>query len=646
MVRVWSAVLASTAIGLLSVPADAQFKRGGGAPAAPAAAPHFSAPAAMPHFSAPAAVPHFSAPQPHFSMPQAHFSAPHIAAPAIRSVPHFSAPPHIAIQRQETPHIAHTETLRDLRSVRTPPPPSTIASSAKLQALSRAELHTQQRLDRLEQHAQSGHLNGREQKQLSALHEQQARQQLLHEQTTQKLQEQQKLREQNAQKLQDEKLGSQNAQKLQEEKALREPQKLQEEQKLKEQNAQKLQEQQKLREQNAQKLQEEKKLREAEELRRKEAPHVNPKDAAQGRFAGNLQSRRAETPAEEAREEAREAWRHNHPAFFVAWVGPIFWPYVYSDLFYYTFWPYGYDDGYWPYIYDDFFETVFWPNGGPYADYSYAGPYGGDFGAVLPPPPARPGVRPGARTRAITQATQATQLARALCSDPGNGVTAWPFAQIERAVMPTADQQGLLEDLKKAAATAADDFKASCSTDFPMTPPGRLKAMLSRLQATRDAVEVVRSPLAAFYASLSDEQKARFNAVGPDLAQTEARAAGTRPAAPGDQANGCGGSKPGLIDLPIERIADAVRPRGEQEAAFDRLREATANAVAALQGACPDTVPATPIGRLDAMASRLDALIAAAKTVQPALESFYGSLTDEQKAQFNILGRRQTASGG
>ena len=637
MSRVSSAVLASTAILLLPVAANAQFKKAGGAPAAPAAAPHFSAPAAAPHFSAPAA-PHFSAPQAHFSMPQAHFSAPHVAAPAIRSVPHFSAPQHIASPHIATPHIAtaHTESLRDLRTVKTPP--STIASSAKLQALSRAELHTQQRLDRLEQRAQTGHLTGHEQKQLSALHDQQTRQQLLHEQTTQKLEGQQKLREQNAQKLQEEKFGAQNSQKLQDEKGLHEQnaQKLQEEQKLKEQNAQKLQDQQKLREQNAQKLQEEKKLREAEDLRRKDAPHVNPKDAAQGRFAANFQNHQ-----QDRAEWSRDAWRHHNHAFFIAWIGPIFWPYVYSDIFYYTFWPYGFDYGYWPYLYDDFFETVFWPNGGPYADYYYSGPYGGDFGAALPDP--RPGGRLAARSRSTTQATQ---LARALCSDPGNGITAWPFGQIERAVGPYADQHALLDDLKRAAATASDDFKASCSTDFPMTPPGRLKAMLSRLQATRDAVDVVRSPLAAFYAALSDEQKARFNAIGPDLAQTEARAAGTRAAAPGGQGNGCGGAKPGLIDLPIERIADAVRPRGEQEAALDRLREATANAVAALQGACPDTVAATPVGRLDAMASRLDALIAAARTVEPALESFYGSLSDEQKAQFNILGRRQTASGG
>jgi flagellar biosynthesis GTPase FlhF len=635
MFRVWSVVLASTAISLLPVAANAQFKKGGGGPApaaaaphvsAPAAAPHFSAPAAVPHFSAPAAAPHFAAPQPHFSTPQAHFSP----------QPHFSAPPHVAIQRQEAPHIAHTETPRDLRAVRTPPSPNTAASSAKLQGLSRAELHTQQHLDRLEQRAQSGHLTGREQKQLSALHEQQTRQQHLHEQTTQKLQEQQKLRDQNAQKLQEEKLG---AQKQQEEKGLREQnaQKLQEEQKLKEQNAQKLQEQQKLREQNAQKLQEEKKQRDAAELRRKEQPHLTPKDAAEGRFARNSQNRRAETPGEE-REEARDAWRHHHHAFFVPWIGPVFWPYVYSDIFYYTFWPYGYDDFYWPYVYDDFFETVFWPNGGPYADYGYEGPYGGDFTAALPAP--RPGVRLSARSRANVQATQ---LARTLCSDPGNGVTAWPFSQIERAVMPSSDQQALLGDLKKAAATAASDFKASCSTDFPMTPPGRLKAMLSRVQATRDAVEVVRVPLATFYDSLSDEQKARFNAIGPNLAQTEARAAGTP--TQGDQANSCSGAKPGLIDLPIERIADAVRPFGEQQTALDRLKDATAQAVAGLQAACPDTTPVTPVARLDAMASRLDALIAAAKTVQPALESFYGSLNDEQKAQFNILGRRQTAGG-
>jgi hypothetical protein len=49
--------------------------------------------------------------------------------------------------------------------------------------------------------------------------------------------------------------------------------------------------------------------------------------------------------------------------------------------------------------------------------------------------------------------------------------------------------------------------------------------------------------------------------------------------------------------------------------------------------------------RFDALAKRLDAMAAAVKTVRPALADFYGSLTDEQKARFNMLGPpRQAAS--
>ena len=40
------------------------------------------------------------------------------------------------------------------------------------------------------------------------------------------------------------------------------------------------------------------------------------------------------------------------------------------------------------------------------------------------------------------------------------------------------------------------------------------------------------------------------------------------------------------------------------------------------------------------MEKRLDALLQAARTVQPALSDFYASLSNEQKAQFNTLGRQ------
>jgi hypothetical protein len=39
------------------------------------------------------------------------------------------------------------------------------------------------------------------------------------------------------------------------------------------------------------------------------------------------------------------------------------------------------------------------------------------------------------------------------------------------------------------------------------------------------------------------------------------------------------------------------------------------------------------------MAQRLNAMLTAAQTIQPALEEFYGSLSYEQKARFNALDR-------
>ena len=49
----------------------------------------------------------------------------------------------------------------------------------------------------------------------------------------------------------------------------------------------------------------------------------------------------------------------------------------------------------------------------------------------------------------------------------------------------------------------------------------------------------------------------------------------------------------------------------------------------------------TPVVRLEAMEQRLDAMLRAVQTVEPALQKFYGSLSDEQKERFNRLPPRQ-----
>jgi hypothetical protein len=352
-------------------------------------------------------------------------------------------------------------------------------------------------------------------------------------------------------------------------------------------------------------------------LRRSGKDRVTTQAALKGRFSApfaatgtNARHRHGDHIA------AHRAWRRGHRAGFVAWYGPVFWPYAYSDIFDYTFWPYGYDDGYFAYAYDDFFDGVFWGQAGPPEDYAYT--------------PAAP--------RASYAGVQE------LCKQPGTGITAWPFAEIERKVGLNDEQKALLGDVRRSASDAAATFKASCPAEslFPLTPPGRLQAMTARLQGTLDSVKIVRPPLEKFYASLSDEQKERFNALGPKRLESNAE---TKAALPQD-AKSCTEAKPGLANLPIEKIEDAVKPTDAQLPSLKGLEDATAKAVSILQAACPEDTPITPPGRLEAMETRLKAMIEAANTVKPALEDFYGSLSAEQKARFNRIGSQLGQAGG
>ncbi|MGA9454603.1 MAG: Spy/CpxP family protein refolding chaperone, partial [Pseudolabrys sp.] len=93
-------------------------------------------------------------------------------------------------------------------------------------------------------------------------------------------------------------------------------------------------------------------------------------------------------------------------------------------------------------------------------------------------------------------------------------------------------------------------------------------------------------------------------------------------------------------------IEDVINPTDAQQAELNRLEEATSKAVEIMQAACPDETPLTPPGRLDAMEKRLQSMIDAAKTVKPALQSFYSSLSGEQKARFNRIGQQLSQSNG
>src|SRR5207245_3199842 len=180
-------------------------------------------------------------------------------------------------------------------------------------------------------------------------------------------------------------------------------------------------------------------------------------------------------------------------------VGPLFWPYAYSDFVDYTFSPYAYDS-FWPYAYDDVYAGIF-------------GPYALGATAYANVPPSRRGGRSSAR---LAQGGLAQ-----ICVERGSGLTDWPIERIAQVVEPNPAQRAALDELKDAAAKAVGLLQAACPTELPSTPTGRLAAMRMRLEIMLQAVEIVRPALANFYRSLNDEQKARFNALGPEEQQAE-----------------------------------------------------------------------------------------------------------------------------
>ena len=307
----------------------------------------------------------------------------------------------------------------------------------------------------------------------------------------------------------------------------------------------------------------------------------------------------------------------------------VFWPYAYVDLFNYTFWPYGYYGGYWAYAYDDLFDGIWWAEEPSYVTEVAAYQPVPSASAPVAAAPVRPQVQRQDRTQdEPVRRTEAT-VGEGACGETGRGITAWPFDRIQSSLNLSSDQQTLLESLRDAAVEAADAMRDSCPKTAPRNPVERLQAMLERLEATLEALKIVRPALERFYNALSADQRRRFEALGPKITQTQDRGS--------DQANACSGDKPGLANFPIAKIQDAVSPTDDQLDLLDALEDATFKAVNILKAACPDDPPASPSERLATTQTRIEAMIEAAKAIQPALEDFYAALNDQQKAAFGKM---------
>jgi len=302
-----------------------------------------------------------------------------------------------------------------------------------------------------------------------------------------------------------------------------------------------------------------------------------------------------------------QGWHWHH---HLGWIGPLFWPFAYGDFFYYALWPddYYYYDPFWVYGYPDIYEGIF-------------SPY--DYGEYVQGPSAP------ARMKALTESMAQS------CDDEAAEVTSWPIDQIKEAVQPNQQQAALLDDLGNAVVKASDVIRANCPRTVSFTPTGRLDAMQQRLQGLVQAVNIISEPLSKFYDSLSDEQKARFNAIAPPAEkQTNAQASNANAANPKSE---CDAS---AMAWPAERIERVVRPNEAQHAKLDALQAAVANGADIIKTACPSEPPATPPARLAAVGKHLEAMLQAVETIRPPLHDFYNSLSDDQKARFNTMGRQ------
>ena len=373
------------------------------------------------------------------------------------------------------------------------------------------------------------------------------------------------------------------------------------------------------------------------------AARTNTVRAAAQNRSGRLASAQAF-----GRSDWRRSWR-NHRGLYYGWVGPLFWPYAYDDLFYDAFWDYGlygpddyYDDPFWAYGYGDIYGGLFSPYG--YDDLAGgASPRALAIGASPRARLARQstggddvsprGGERGDGERGPPSGSVAPSRWKQMCGDDTRDVVGLPIDRIQEIVQPSEAQRAALDQLGDASVKAAQAVKAACPSDYSLTPTGRLATMEQRLQAMRQAVDIIRPPLDAFFNSLTDEQKARLTAAGQrDRAGREQRAF----------AQDCSTAS-SAIEWPTGQIDRMVRPTSAQRASLDRLRDAAAKAADLLKSSCPSQTPATPPARLAAMATRLDVMIETVRTVRAAADEFYRSLTDEQKAQFNTIGQARAA---
>jgi hypothetical protein len=320
-------------------------------------------------------------------------------------------------------------------------------------------------------------------------------------------------------------------------------------------------------------------------------------------------------------------WRHGNGGY--GWVGPLFWPFAYYDINDYAMWGGGYGGSFWDYGYNDIYAGIFAP-------YGY-----NDLVGYRPQTASRYSSRRDRASRAYAAIDPLAQM----CGDDNGEFAGFPVNQIREAIQLNDAQRAALEEVANASAKAAQTVKAACPADISLTAPNRLAIMQQRIEAMIAAVGLLQPPLQRFYDVLNDEQKALLNALIENQrgnSNRDQRGNSNRRRITADaMAQPCGMAQPGLTEWPTAEIERRIHPNEAQRSSLAALQDAAAKAADTLKASCQPDSAVTPPARLAEIGKRLNVMLEAVKTVRSALNAFYATLTDEQKAQFESIGRQR-----
>jgi hypothetical protein len=296
-------------------------------------------------------------------------------------------------------------------------------------------------------------------------------------------------------------------------------------------------------------------------------------------------------------------WQHGDGGY--GWVGPLFWPFAYYDIYDYALW--GDGMGFWGYGYRDIYAAIF-------------APYGEDeLSRYMAPSRHR---RPG-RTPTLAQ----------ICGDDPGEFSRLPIEQIRLTMRSSEEQRALLDDLANASAQAAQTIRASCPAEVASTPSARLAAMKARLEAMQSAIARIRTPFEKFHESLDDDQKAELAALNKQRAPFAPKVPAAQSCTP-----------PEALPWPGGELASRLHLNEAQREDLDALGRMSVLAQNTLNFDCqPDESMSAP-DRLATADTRIDAMLDAIKQVAPALDDFYATLSDEQRAQFEAIGPKRMGS--